>query len=55
MTAGDTVITKFGMGIITALIDDDQIAVVDFERAGIRMCAWIWLHWRKSDNLGAWC
>jgi len=38
LTAGDTVIhRKFGMGIITALIDDDQIAVVDFERAGIRM------------------
>jgi DNA helicase-2/ATP-dependent DNA helicase PcrA len=36
--AGDTVIhRKFGMGIITALIDEGQIAVVDFERAGVRM------------------
>jgi DNA helicase-2/ATP-dependent DNA helicase PcrA len=28
---------KFGIGIITSLIEDEQIAVIDFERAGIRM------------------
>ena len=37
MTAGIRLSTANLMGIITALIDDDQIAVVDFERAGIRM------------------
>lgn len=38
LASGDTVIhRKFGMGVITALIENDQIAVVDFERAGIRM------------------
>lgn len=35
---GDTVIhKKFGVGVITSLQEDDQIAVIDFERAGIRM------------------
>ncbi|NLO22218.1 MAG: UvrD-helicase domain-containing protein [Syntrophomonadaceae bacterium] len=28
---------KFGVGIITSLIEDEQIAVIDFERAGVRM------------------
>ncbi len=28
---------KFGVGIITSMIEDEQIAVIDFERAGIRM------------------
>jgi DNA helicase-2/ATP-dependent DNA helicase PcrA len=28
---------KFGVGIITSMIENEQIAVIDFERAGIRM------------------
>ncbi len=28
---------KFGIGIITSLTESDQVAVIDFERAGIRM------------------
>ncbi|MDD3890498.1 MAG: 3'-5' exonuclease, partial [Syntrophomonadaceae bacterium] len=35
---GDTVIhKKFGVGVITTIKENDQIAVIDFERAGIRM------------------
>jgi len=38
LAAGDQVIhRKFGMGTITALIEDGQIAVIDFDRAGVRM------------------
>ena len=38
LTEGDKVINKmFGMGIVTSLIEDDMIAVIDFERAGTRM------------------
>jgi DNA helicase-2/ATP-dependent DNA helicase PcrA len=39
LATGDTVIhRKFGMGVITAITtDDEEIAVVDFERAGVRM------------------
>ncbi len=38
LATGDQVIhRKFGMGIITAIIEDGQIAVIDFERAGVRM------------------
>ncbi len=35
---GDTVIhKKFGVGNITSLNEEDEIAVIDFERAGVRM------------------
>lgn len=38
LTEGDKVIhKKFGIGMLTELIEDDTIAVIDFERAGIRM------------------
>ena len=40
MEEGDTVIhQKFGMGVITSIdIDDeDEIATIDFDRAGVRM------------------
>lgn len=38
LSAGDHVIhRKFGMGTITAIIENGQIAVIDFDRAGVRM------------------
>ena len=38
LSEGDKVIhKKFGMGLITSLIEDDMVAVIDFERAGTRM------------------